>query len=111
MKAVVFGIALSGIAFALPVHAQTSAPQTKAPAATPASTEPYDGQIKRINREAGRVTIAHGPLKGLDMPAMTMAFPVKDTRQLASLKEGDKVRFSLERSGENLVVTRIEPAK
>ena len=45
------------------------------------------------------------------MPAMTMAFPVKDAKQLAPLKEGDKVRFSLEQSGENMVVTRIEVVK
>src|SRR5262245_66188741 len=103
MKSVVVGIALIVVGLALPVQAKPSAPPTKAPAA-PASAEIYDGQIKRINREAGRVTIAHGPLTGLDMPAMTMAFAVKDTRQLVSLKEGDKVRFSLEQAGENLVV-------
>jgi Cu/Ag efflux protein CusF len=45
------------------------------------------------------------------MPAMTMAFPVKDAALLTNLKEGDKVRFALEKSGENLVVTRIEPVK
>lgn len=76
-----------------------------------ATTEMYEGQVRRVNAEAKRVTLAHGPLKAFDMPAMTMAFPVKDPAQLANVKEGDKVRFALEKSGENLVVTRIEPVK
>ena len=71
----------------------------------------YEGQVRRVNKETRRVTLAHGPMKAFDMPAMTMAFPVKDPALLANLKEGDKVRFAVEMSGENLVVTRIEPAK
>jgi Cu/Ag efflux protein CusF len=45
------------------------------------------------------------------MGPMTMAFPVKNPKQLDAIKEGDKVRFTLEPSGDNLVVTRIEVAK
>lgn len=69
------------------------------------------GEVKRINANTKRVTIAHGPLKAFDMPAMTMAFAVKDPRQLARLKPGDKVNFVLEKSGEDLVVTRIEAVR
>lgn len=101
-----------GVALALPVQAQTSAPHAHGmPTAKAASSETYEGQVKRINKETNKVTLSHGPLKGFDMPAMTMAFPVKDAKQLAPLKVGDKVRFSLEQSGENMVVTRIEVAK
>jgi Cu/Ag efflux protein CusF len=50
-------------------------------------------------------------LTEFNMPAMTMAFPVKNPAQLATLKAGDKVKFSLEQAGENLVVTRIEAVK
>jgi Cu/Ag efflux protein CusF len=45
------------------------------------------------------------------MPAMTMAFPVKDPAMLSKVKPGDKVRFGLEKAGEDLVITRIEPAR
>jgi Cu(I)/Ag(I) efflux system membrane fusion protein len=55
--------------------------------------------------------LKHGPLTGFGMPAMTMAFAVKEPQQLAGLKEGDKVRFALEQSGENLIVTRIVPVR
>lgn len=69
------------------------------------------GEIKRINLDTKKITIAHGPLKAFDMPAMTMAFPVKDPALLSKVKQGDKVKFSLEKAGENLVITRIETVK
>jgi Cu(I)/Ag(I) efflux system periplasmic protein CusF len=112
MKSAWFMAAVLAIALALPAHAQMSAPHAHgAPAAKTASSEVYDGQVKRISKDTSRVTLAHGPLKAFNMPPMTMAFQVKDAKQLASLKEGDKVRFALEQSGENLVISRIEPAK
>lgn len=112
MKTAWLSASLVALAFAQPVCAQTAAPHAHGAAATKAATsEMYDGQVRRINKEAGKVTLAHGPLTGLNMPAMTMAFPVKDVKQLAALKEGDKVKFALEQSGENMVVTRIEVAK
>ncbi|HQR21876.1 MAG TPA: copper-binding protein [Burkholderiaceae bacterium] len=106
-----FAAVLFGLAMALPAYAQSAPQGHGAPAAKGASTEMYSGEVKRINKDTGRVTLAHGPLTGFGMPAMTMAFAVKDPKQLATLKQGDKVRFALEQSGENLVVTRIEPVK
>jgi Cu/Ag efflux protein CusF len=103
MKFVGAALVALGCVLAGPALAQSA---TKA-----AGTEMYEGQVRRMNMDTKRVTLAHGPLKGFDMPAMTMAFPVKDPALLAKVKEGDKVRFALERSGENLVVTRIEPVK
>jgi Cu/Ag efflux protein CusF len=47
----------------------------------------------------------------MDMPAMSMAFPVKDAKMLDSLKPGDRIRFSVEQSGADLVVTKIDKAK
>ena len=112
MKSTWIPVVLLGLALALPVQAQMAAPHAHGtPAAKSTSNEIYEGQVKRINKETNKVTLSHGPLKGFDMPAMTMAFPVKDAKQLAPLKVGDKVRFSLEQSGENMVVTRIEVAK
>jgi len=100
---------------ALPVAAQTANPHaghgTHAHGATKGGKVLYEGQVKRLNPDAKRVTLAHGPLQEFDMPAMTMAFGVKDVKQLAALKEGDKVRFAVEAEGDNYVITRIEPAK
>lgn len=69
------------------------------------------GEVRRVNTDTKKITIAHGPLKAYDMPAMTMAFPVKDPAMLSKVKQGDKVRFGLEKAGEDLVITRIEAAK
>jgi Cu(I)/Ag(I) efflux system membrane fusion protein len=100
---------LLGAVLALPVQAQ--APQAPAAPAAKAASTMYEGQVRRVNADTKRVTLAHGPLKAFDMPAMTMAFAVKDPKQLAGLKEGDKVRFALEMAGQDLVITRIEPMK
>ena len=69
------------------------------------------GEVRRVSTDTKKITIAHGPLKAFDMPAMTMAFPVKDPAMLAKVKQGDKIRFGLEKAGEDLVITRIEPAR
>jgi Cu(I)/Ag(I) efflux system protein CusF len=112
MKSAWLVVAFVAASFALPVTAQTAAtPASGSPAVRNATSDLYEGQVRRINKETGRVTLAHGPLTGFNMPAMTMAFAVKDARQLAALKVGDWVKFALEQSGENLVVTRIEVLK
>jgi Cu/Ag efflux protein CusF len=112
MKSVWFSAALLGLVLTLPAQAQMAAPHAHGtPTSQAKSSETYEGQVRRINKDTSRVTLAHGPLKAFNMPPMTMAFPVKDAKQLATLKEGDKVRFALEQSGDDLVVTRIEAAK
>lgn len=68
------------------------------------------GTIKKIDKPAGRVTIAHGPLENLGMPGMTMAFKVQEPKWLDTFKAGDKVRFRVEEIKGDYVVVRIEAA-
>ena len=70
-----------------------------------------DGEIRKVDKEAKKITIKHGPIPSLDMPPMTMAYQVKDPALLGQVKTGDKIRFSAEKIGSQYVVTRIEPAK
>lgn len=70
-----------------------------------------EGEVRKVDKEAKKITIKHGPLANLDMPAMTMVFQVKDTALLEQAKAGDKVKFRAEKSGGGYVVTQIEPAK
>lgn len=70
-----------------------------------------DGEIRKVDREAGKVTIKHGPIANLDMPAMTMAFRVRDTAMLDRLQPGDKVRFAANRINGAYVVMRIDVVK
>jgi Cu(I)/Ag(I) efflux system periplasmic protein CusF len=70
-----------------------------------------DGEVRKVDRDAKKITIRHGPLEKLDMPAMTMVFQVKDPALLDKVKAGDKVKFDAEKIGGGFVVTRIEPVK
>jgi Cu(I)/Ag(I) efflux system periplasmic protein CusF len=78
---------------------------TKAAAPSAALT---DGEIRRVDKEAKKITIKHGPIKNLDMPAMTMVFQATDPALLDKVKAGDKVKFQAEKKGDNYLVTRIE---
>ena len=82
------------------------------PAAVAAEAGPLaDGEIRKVDRDAKKITIKHGPIANLDMPGMTMVFQVKDPALLDRAKAGDKVRFAAEKIGGAYVVTRIEPSK
>ena len=74
-------------------------------------TELTEGEVRKIDKEAGKLTLRHGPIKNLDMPAMTMVFSVKDKALLDPLQAGDKVRFRVVNEGGKFTVTQIEPAK
>jgi Cu(I)/Ag(I) efflux system periplasmic protein CusF len=76
-----------------------------------AQTELSDGEVRKIDKETKKITIRHGPLKNLDMPAMTMVFQVKDPAMLEQVKTGDKIRFLAEKAGGAYVVTTIQPAR
>lgn len=70
-----------------------------------------EGTVRKIDAAAGKLTIAHGPLKSLGMPPMTMVFKAKDPALLKGLKVGDAIRFAAEQAGDDYVVTRIQPKK
>ena len=70
-----------------------------------------DGEIRKVDKDAKKLTIKHGPLLNLDMPAMTMVFQVKDPAILDQVKAGDKVKFQAEKLDGAFTVTGIEAAK
>jgi Cu(I)/Ag(I) efflux system protein CusF len=67
-----------------------------------------DGEVRKVDKEAGKLTLKHGEIKNLDMPPMTMVFQVKDAALLDKVKAGDKVKFRAEKTAGGLVVTAIE---
>ena len=75
---------------------------------TPADLQMVDGQVKKVDKAAGTVTLKHGPLVNLNMPAMTMAFHVQDAVWLDELKVGDKIRFMAEQVNDNLTLVHFE---
>ena len=70
-----------------------------------------DGEIRKVDKEAAKLTIRHGELKDLGMQPMTMVFRVQDKAMLDQVVAGDKVRFSAARVDGALTVTTIETAK
>ncbi len=72
------------------------------------ATEMSEGEVRRIDKEQGKMTLRHGPLTNLDMPAMTRVFQVSDKAMLDQVKVGDKVRFHAEKIGSQYTVTKIE---
>ncbi len=79
------------------------------PASTAAEAAMGDAVVKKIDKAGKKVTLAHGALPN-GMPAMTMAYGVKDAALLDGLKEGQKVRFSTDPK-DSMTVLRFEPAK
>ena len=69
-----------------------------------------DGEVRKVDRDAGRLTLRHGPLRNLDMPGMTMVFDVADAAVLDRLRPGERVRFQAGKVDGRFVVVRIEPA-
>ena len=100
--------AAAPLAFAQPGHDAHHGPAS-APAAAEAPLA--EGTVKKIDKPAGKLTIAHGPLEALKMPPMTMVFRAADPGLLDQVKVGDKIRFAVERVGGALTVTAIEAAQ
>ncbi len=68
-----------------------------------------EGEIRKIDRDASKVTIKHGPIAAIDMPPMTMVFRVKDPALFDKIREGQSVRFSVVKEGGAMVITSAEP--
>jgi Cu/Ag efflux protein CusF len=80
--------------------------------AASASAELSAGEIRKIDKVSRKITLKHGEIKNLEMPAMTMVFEVKDAAWLGRFKPGDAVRFKAEKAANgNLVVTELVAAK
>ena len=113
MKMLLLPVLLSASLFGAPAlsfatnHGSSSAASASgAAAAGPAVTE---GEVRKVDKEAKKLTIRHGPIENLDMPPMTMVFQVQDPSVLDTVKAGDKIRFRAEKAGGTYTVTRVEP--
>jgi Cu/Ag efflux protein CusF len=97
--------------FGLPVYAEEKHHQGEKAAAAQAEGPMTEGEVRKVDKDAKKITIKHGPLVKLEMPAMTMVFQVKDPAMLDKVKAGDKVRFDAEKIGGAFTLTQIEPVK
>ena len=81
------------------------------PSAASAEMQMIDAQVKKVDKAAGKVTLSHGPLTNLNMPAMTMVLKVSNVAWLDQMKTGDKIRFMAENVNGAITVVHFEPAK
>ena len=65
------------------------------------------GEVRRIDAEAGKLTIKHGAISDLELPAMTLVYIAADRTLLTDLKPGDKISFSAKREGGQYIVTKV----
>ena len=92
-----------------PVFAQMNMDHGKmGMAAAPGMT---DGEVRKIDKDAGKITIKHGDIKHMDMPGMTMVFVAKDKALLDKTSVGAKIQFMATNEKGQMTVTDIQPAK
>lgn len=78
-------------------------------ASTSAAAEALaEGEVRKVNKDTGKLTIKHGELKNLGMPPMTMVFRVKDPAMLEQVKAGDKIGFVADKVGGQFTVMKLE---
>lgn len=69
------------------------------------------GEVVKVDKAAGKLTIKHGPIKKLDMDqGMTMVFRVADPGMLDKVKAGDKIEFDADRVNGAITVTKMDKA-
>ena len=105
VAAVLIAVALPLPALAVEAHHQGTG------VASPGAGQLADGEVRKVDKDARKITLRHGPIPSLDMPAMSMVFQVKDPALLDQVKAGDKVKFSAEKVGGAYVITNLEHAK
>ncbi len=94
-------VAAASAAGALPLSAQLA----------PASTVLTRGEVRKVDATTGKVTLRHGPITPLGMPAMTMVFTARDPALLAGLAPGDSVDFAAAHEAGTYWVTAVQPVR
>ena len=65
------------------------------------------GEVREVDTEQGKVTVHHEDIVNLDMPEMTMVFPVTDPALLEGLEAGDVREFYFAEENGRFVIMQI----
>ncbi|KQT11547.1 copper-binding protein [Ramlibacter sp. Leaf400] len=96
------------LAAAAPANAQ----QVQLPQAARSGDATYaEGEVRKVDRSAGKITLKHGEIRNLDMPPMTMVFVVADASMVDQVKVGDRIRFRATSQEGRFTVTEILAAQ
>ena len=103
------GLAL--LAVVSPASAQTDSLQSSSVATQSGAAAMIEGEVRKVDKDQGKITLKHGPIPNLEMPGMTMVFRVKEPAMLERVQAGDKVRFAADKLNGQITVTSIEVTK
>ncbi|MFN3791126.1 copper-binding protein [Massilia sp.] len=92
-------------------HAARGADGAHETAATSAAAALTEGEVRKIDKEAGKITLRHGEIKNLNMAAMTMVLRVQDPAMLDQVQVGDKLRFAAERVNGAVTIVQMQKAE
>ncbi len=65
-------------------------------------------EIRKIDREQGRITLRHERIESLNMDSMTMVFRLAEGVSVEGFAEGAKVRFKVIKDSGRLAITELE---
>jgi Cu/Ag efflux protein CusF len=109
MKKLSLCLTAAMLGYTVPLLAQSSTDHASHhPTIVAQATALTDGEVRKVDKETRKITLKHGPIQNLDMPAMTMVFQVKDPAMLDQVKAGDKIKFAADKVNGAYTVTRIE---
>jgi Cu(I)/Ag(I) efflux system protein CusF len=81
------------------------------PAVQAQTPQPVEGEVTRINKDTQKMSIRHGPLPHLDMPAMNMVYAVRDPALLDKVKVGSKITFVADKIDGTFTVLSIDSVR
>ena len=114
MKGLLAAVAVVLLATSIPALAQTPSHDHEhgALASTSAAAATMVGaEVRKVDKDQGKMTLSHEPIPNLEMPKMTMVFRVKDVAFLDQVKAGERVKFAADRIDGQLTVVALEPVK
>jgi len=72
------------------------------------STPQTEGEIRKVDTAAQKLTVKHDRIENLGMSPMTMVFRVKDPAFLTLVKPGDMVKMIVERVDGALTIVALQ---
>jgi Cu(I)/Ag(I) efflux system protein CusF len=108
MITTMFALAVSGLGAAQSQSSQTGMDMQQTNKGARVTCHEAIGTVKSVDPAAGTVTLAHGPVKCLNWPAMTLGFTVKDKALFDKLSVGKKVDVEIVQQQGNYVITAVQ---
>ena len=66
------------------------------------------GEVTKVDKELGKVTVRHEEITNLEMPPMRMIFRVADPAMLDQLKKGQKAEFYFVDENGRMLIKQIK---